>query len=70
MEVDCLPHASRLSIHSAVRQAGTGRALKSAGQVIVDSLVAHGVERTYVVPGESSLDVLDGLHTSDIETVV
>jgi acetolactate synthase-1/2/3 large subunit len=44
--------------------------LKSAGHVIVDSLVAHGVERTFVVPGESFLDVLDGLHGSDIETVV
>lgn len=47
-----------------------GGALKSAGHVIVDSLVAHGVERTFVVPGESFLDVLDGLHGSDIETVV
>ena len=44
--------------------------LKSAGHVIVDTLVAHGVKRTYVVPGESFLDVLDGLHESDIETVV
>src|SRR3954454_12346399 len=44
--------------------------LKSAGHVIVDSLVAHGVERTYVVPGESFLDVLDGLHNSTIETIV
>jgi acetolactate synthase-1/2/3 large subunit len=43
---------------------------KSAGHVIVDSLVAHGVKRTYVVPGESFLDVLDGLHDSPIETVV
>lgn len=45
-------------------------ARKSAGHVIVDTLVAHGVERTYVVPGESYLDVLDGLHESSIETVV
>ncbi|MGN6442279.1 MAG: thiamine pyrophosphate-dependent enzyme [Arthrobacter sp.] len=44
--------------------------LKSAGHVIVDSLAAHGVERAYVVPGESFLDVLDGLHDSDIETIV
>ena len=44
--------------------------LKSAGHVIVDSLVAHGVERTYVVPGESFLDVLDGLHGSSIDTIV
>ena len=47
-----------------------GSTLKSAGHVIVDSLVAHGVERTFVVPGESFLDVLDGLHGSEIETVV
>ena len=45
-------------------------ATKSAGHVIVDSLVAHGVERTFVVPGESFLDVLDGLHNSPIETIV
>ncbi|MFJ4171157.1 thiamine pyrophosphate-dependent enzyme [Paenarthrobacter sp. NPDC089714] len=43
---------------------------KSAGHVIVDSLVAHGVQRTFVVPGESFLDVLDGLHGSPIQTVV
>lgn len=45
-------------------------ALKSAGHVIIDTLVAHGVERTYVIPGESYLDVLDGLHHSPIETIV
>jgi acetolactate synthase I/II/III large subunit len=50
--------------------AGPRPVLKSAGHVIVDSLAAHGVERTYVVPGESFLDVLDGLHSSDIETIV
>ena len=44
--------------------------LKSAVHVIVDSLMAHGVERTYVVPGESFLEVLDGLHSSEIETIV
>ncbi|MGO2633956.1 MAG: thiamine pyrophosphate-binding protein, partial [Galactobacter sp.] len=43
---------------------------RSAGHLIVDSLVAHGVERAYVVPGESYLDVLDGLHNSSVETVV
>jgi acetolactate synthase-1/2/3 large subunit len=43
---------------------------KCAGHVIVDSLVAHGVKRAHVVPGESFLEVLDGLHGSDIETIV
>jgi acetolactate synthase-1/2/3 large subunit len=63
-------HDSRQASHSEASHAGAGQALKSAGHVIVDSLVAHGVERTYVVPGESFLDVLDGLHNSDIETIV
>ncbi|WP_101650490.1 thiamine pyrophosphate-dependent enzyme [Brevibacterium ihuae] len=42
----------------------------SAGHMIVKSLAQHGVERVYVVPGESFLDVLDGLHDSDIQTVI
>ncbi len=41
-----------------------------AGQTIVDSLALHGVERVFVVPGESYLAVLDGLYESPIETVV
>lgn len=61
----------RLSRDRQPSQADPGQpALKSAGHVIVDSLAAHGVERTYVVPGESFLDVLDGLHNSSIETIV
>ena len=43
---------------------------QSAGHLIVQTLEAHGVERVYAVPGESYLDVLDGLHDSGIETVV
>src|SRR5699024_1336548 len=43
---------------------------KSAGHVIVDTLVAHGVERVSAVPGESYLGVLDGLADSTIENVV
>lgn len=43
---------------------------KSAGHVIVDTLAAHGIKRAHVVPGESFLDVLDGLHDSPIETIV
>ncbi|OLF38428.1 thiamine pyrophosphate-dependent enzyme [Psychrobacter sp. Cmf 22.2] len=40
------------------------------GQAIVDSLQLHGVNRAYVVPGESYLSVLDGLYNADIQTVV
>ncbi|SDQ08400.1 thiamine pyrophosphate-dependent enzyme [Leucobacter chromiiresistens] len=43
---------------------------QSAGHLIVRTLEAHGVPRVYAVPGESYLDVLDGLHDSTIETVV
>ncbi|WP_417364736.1 thiamine pyrophosphate-dependent enzyme [Glutamicibacter arilaitensis] len=40
------------------------------GQTIVDSLIDHDVQRVFVVPGESYLAVLDGLHESSIDTVV
>ncbi|WP_417218420.1 thiamine pyrophosphate-dependent enzyme [Arthrobacter sp.] len=42
----------------------------SAGHLVVRQLEAHGVQRVYSVPGESFLDVLDGLHDSPITTVV
>ncbi|WP_349828864.1 thiamine pyrophosphate-dependent enzyme [Brevibacterium litoralis] len=50
--------------------AATAPTPTSAGHMIVKSLEQHGVERAYVVPGESYLDILDGLHESSIETVV
>lgn len=43
---------------------------RHAGQAIVDSLALHGVKRVFAVPGESYLAVLDGLHGTDIDTVV
>ena len=43
---------------------------RSAGHAIVESLALHGVRRVFAVPGESYLDVLDGLHGSGITTVV
>ncbi|MEV7956804.1 thiamine pyrophosphate-dependent enzyme [Streptomyces sp. NPDC088141] len=43
---------------------------RSAGHAIVEALALHGVERVFAVPGESYLDLLDGLHDSDITTVV
>ncbi|GAA1796719.1 thiamine pyrophosphate-dependent enzyme [Agromyces neolithicus] len=44
--------------------------LQSAGHLIVAQLEREGVERVYGVPGESYLDVLDGLHDASIETVI
>jgi acetolactate synthase-1/2/3 large subunit len=43
---------------------------RSAGHLIVDTLETAGIERVYAVPGESYLDVLDGLYDSSVETVV
>ncbi|WP_336659992.1 thiamine pyrophosphate-dependent enzyme [Leucobacter sp. USHLN153] len=42
----------------------------SAGHLMVRQLEEQGVERVYCVPGESYLDVLDGLYDSKIRTVV
>lgn len=42
----------------------------TAGHLIVAQLERAGVKRVYGVPGESYLDVLDGLYDSSIETVV
>ncbi|WP_029088332.1 thiamine pyrophosphate-dependent enzyme [Brevibacterium album] len=56
---------------SAVTPADTSTgARRSAGHLIVRQLEAQGVERVYCVPGESYLDVLDGLHDSPVRTVV
>ncbi|MCC5983357.1 MAG: thiamine pyrophosphate-binding protein [Rhodobacteraceae bacterium] len=35
---------------------------RSAGKVLVDQLVAHGVDAAFCVPGESYLEILDALH--------
>lgn len=46
------------------------QAPRSAGHLIVAQLAAEGVQRVYSVPGESFLDVLDGLYDSRITNVV
>ncbi|MGO2037545.1 MAG: thiamine pyrophosphate-binding protein, partial [Brevibacterium sp.] len=43
---------------------------RSAGHLIVATLENAEVERVYAVPGESYLDVLDGLYDSSIDTIV
>jgi len=47
-------------------------ALKSrtGGQILVDQLIAQGVERATCVPGESYLAVLDALHDAAIDVMV
>ncbi len=57
-----IPSASSSSSHA------NGR---SGGQILVDALTQHGVERVFCVPGESYLDVLDALHDqAGIDVVV
>src|ERR1700733_7854025 len=43
----------------------------TAGELIVDSLVANGIDRLFCVPGESYLGLLDALYgRTDIDTIV
>src|ERR1700726_708038 len=43
---------------------------RSGGQILIDQLIAQGVERVTCVPGESYLAALDALHDSGIDVVV
>src|SRR5690606_32954493 len=40
------------------------------GHLLVDQLIAHGVQHVFCVPGESYLAVLDGLHDAGIQVTV
>ena len=43
---------------------------RTGGQILVDQLVAQGVERLYCVPGESYLAALDALYDAPVEVTV
>ena len=43
---------------------------RNGGQILVDQLVAQGVEHVFCVPGESYLAVLDALHDAPIAVTV
>jgi thiamine pyrophosphate-dependent acetolactate synthase large subunit-like protein len=44
--------------------------MSTVGQLIVESLVANGIDRLFCVPGESYLGLLDALYgRTDIDTV-
>src|SRR4051812_40989852 len=43
---------------------------RTGGQILVDQLLAQGVERLTCVPGESYLAVLDALHDAAIDVLV
>lgn len=45
--------------------------MPTAGELIINSLVAHGIDRVFCVPGESYLGLLDAFHgRHDIDLVV
>ena len=41
---------------------GTRLAARSGGRLLADALVVQGITHAFAVPGESYLDVLDGLY--------
>ncbi|MEY9372312.1 thiamine pyrophosphate-dependent acetolactate synthase large subunit-like protein [Bradyrhizobium diazoefficiens] len=48
----------------------TIRNTRTGGQILIDQLVAQGVERVTCVPGESYLAALDALHDSPIDVMI
>ena len=54
-----------------MNQSATEAETSSGGQLVVESLLSHGIERVFCVPGESYLPVLDALYdlTDRIELV-
>jgi acetolactate synthase-1/2/3 large subunit len=42
---------------------GAARTKRTGGRVLADALVAQGIDHVFAVPGESYLDVLDGLYS-------
>src|SRR4029078_6166358 len=48
----------------------TGSKRRTGGQILVDQLIAQGVERLTCVPGESYLAVLDALHDAKLDVLV
>ena len=49
---------------------GTKSNLRTGGQILIDQLVAQGVERVTCVPGESYLAALDAMHDSQIDVMI
>ena len=43
---------------------------RTGGQILVDQLIAQGVDHLFCVPGESYLAVLDALHDAAVNVTV
>jgi acetolactate synthase I/II/III large subunit len=48
----------------------SNRERRSGGRILVDQLIAQGVDRLTCVPGESYLAVLDALHDAKVDVIV
>lgn len=62
--------ATEPMLDAGVHCARASSVSRSVGHLVVAQLEREGVARVYGVPGESYLDVLDGLHDSSIETII
>ena len=47
-----------------------GKMARTAAKILVDTLVAHGIDRAYCVPGESYLAVMDALYDDPVLDLV
>lgn len=54
-------------MNTKAEAARTAIAARNGGQVLIDALRVHGVERVFGVPGESYLAALDALHDAEDE---
>src|SRR3984893_16658345 len=60
-----------LELKKVKNQSSGAIGVGTAGELIVDSLVANGIDRVFCVPGESYLGLLDALYgRTDIDAVV
>jgi acetolactate synthase-1/2/3 large subunit len=53
-----------------LKDSGMSERSRTGGQILVDQLVAQGVEHIFCVPGESYLAALDALHDASIPVTV
>ncbi len=54
--------ASKKTSRAAATPAPARNAVRPGGRILADALVAQGITHAFAVPGESYLDVLDGLY--------
>ena len=52
------------------RRASAALVARSGGRILIDQLVAQGVDRVSCVPGESYLAALDALYDSGVDVVI